>query len=51
MTEMAASVRTITNGLNSGSGSYLCVIRHPHKVSASLLQFSGNFILVVIYEL
>ena len=26
MTVMAASVRTITNGLNSGSGSYLCVI-------------------------
>ena len=34
---IAASVRTITNGLNSGSGSYLFVIRHPRKVSASLL--------------
>jgi hypothetical protein len=37
MTMMEASVRTITNGLNRGSGAYLWVIRHTRKVSASLL--------------
>ena len=37
MRVMAASVRTINNGLNSGSGTYLFLIRHPRKVFASVL--------------
>ena len=37
MRVMAAKVRIITNGWNSGSGAYLFFIRHPRKVFVSLL--------------